>query len=623
MTNRWAWRGAVFAIGMLPGALRAQEQPLSIRGTFSTGYYNTSTTGQAANQSLSFVPVGAMFDILGYYKSPDLVNFSLQPELNAGPQASDAGFQGGNGVRFSVTFLRKLIPLTFHYSNVQVEDVYFGSLTQLSGYSLKNRNKDLGVTLELKFKSSPQTTIDWGKDSVDSKSDTAGISDYLSHGNHLNVDSTYETKGWVMQGFYHRQQETSDLLAAANGGTQTGSLFQTVQESQGSVRRSFLKDSELYVDAGQQSTSTLLFTQPIGLGTHYVGANLRLRQRHRWKTSLRTTYSSNLASQFLEQAAGSLASGAGSVAPDGNVLVPFSHGISNLNATGLTSVTLPHGFGLTGSVEHNTLFSSGQGGSLNSKYFTGSAGVTYAKRLNWGSVSGEYTRQYGKGSITGQSGTIQGQDYRVGVQKGSASGVLMDASFHGDNQSVHNVQPLSSKSYTGEGTIGDRLFRDFTGRVGGGYQWSSIVNSANEFRTNGYTARAGIDHPRFQVNGTINNTLSNSLPFYSQLLEGVGVDSVLLPPMQKIPSDYRARSLSVHANLTRKIEVSAMWTRSRQHLDGVLNNDFELLDVHASYRFRRLQLEAGYIRSQQVYASYPNVQRDRIYIRVSRSVRIL
>jgi len=92
---------------------------------------------------------------------------------------------------------------------------------------------------------------------------------------------------------------------------------------------------------------------------------------------------------------------------------------------------------------------------------------------------------------------------------------------------------------------------------------------------------------------------------------------------QKIPSDYRARSLSVHANLTRKIEVSAMWTRSRQHLDGVLNNDFELLDVHASYRFRRLQLEAGYIRSQQVYASYPNVQRDRIYIRVSRSVRIL
>ena len=97
--------------------------------------------------------------------SPELLSFSAQPELNLGPQASDAGFQGGNGIKLQTSFLRKSIfPVTFHYSNIQVEDVYFGSLSQISGYSLRNRNKDLGVTGELKPKEwLPITTIDWGR----------------------------------------------------------------------------------------------------------------------------------------------------------------------------------------------------------------------------------------------------------------------------------------------------------------------------------------------------------------------------------------------------------------------------------------------------------------------------
>src|SRR4029077_12673279 len=151
--------------------------------TFSTGYYNTVTRGEA-NQSLSFVPIGARFDIGGYYLSPDLLSFSAQPELNLGPQASDAGFQGGNGIKLRFTLLRKSIaPLTFRYSNVQVEDAYFGSLSQISGYTLKNRTKDLGLTWELKPHGLPATTVDFGTGSVDSKSGTAGVSDYLSHGN--------------------------------------------------------------------------------------------------------------------------------------------------------------------------------------------------------------------------------------------------------------------------------------------------------------------------------------------------------------------------------------------------------------------------------------------------------
>lgn len=622
MVTKGIWYGAAFGLGLLASGLRAQERPLNVRGTFSTGYYFTSARSETS-QSLSFVPFGARFDVTGFYRTPDLLYFSAQPELNVGPQASEAGFQGGNGVAFRATLLRRLIPITFRYANLQVQDVYFGSLSQLSGYSLKNRNKDLGVTMEFKSKKSPGITFDWGRESVSSTSGTQGVSDYLSHGNHTNVDSTWEHWGFQMQGFFHRQEQQSEVLApTADGGAHLGSLRQTVLHYQGSAQRTLWEDSELYIDGGRQSTSNLLFTLPIDLATHFASANLRLRQRHRWKSSLRAAYSSNLSSQLLEQAAGSL-TGATSVLPDGNILTPFSRSISSLNFTGLTSVTMPHGFGLHASVERNSLFSSSLNAPLNADYFTSSGGVTYAKPFHWGNLSGEYARDYGIGSITGQSGTIQGQSYRAAVQKGNSGGLQLDATVHGVEQSVHNVQPLSNKAFSTEGAIGGRLLGSFNVRAGGGWQWSTVVNSANEFRTNGYTARASIEHSRFQVTGNLNNSLSDSLPFYSQILSGLGIDGLLVAPLQKIPSDYRARSLAFHTTPMRKLELSAVWTRSRQHLDGVLSNDFQVLNAYLTYHFRRLQLEAGYIQSNQTFAFYPNTLRKRFYLRIVRSMKLL
>ena len=606
----------------VPLALRSQEKPLSISGTISTGYYNTITRGEA-NQSLSFVPIGARFEMGGYYLSPDLLSFSAQPELNLGPQASDAGFQGGNGIKLGFTLLRKsIVPLTFRYSNVQVEDAYFGSLTQISGYTLKNRTKDLGVTWEFKPHGLPSTTVDWSTGSVDSKSGTPGIPDYLSHGNHLNVDSKYDRWGWDLQGYLRRNQQESDLLAPVGGGTQAGTLRETVMQYQGSARRSFLGDSELYMDAGSQSTSSLLFTLPIDLNTRYMSANLRLRQKRRWKTSLRANYSSNLASQLLAQAAGTLG-GPGAVVPDASVLAPFSHGMSNLSLNGITSVDLGYGLGLYGSVERSALFSSSQGGLLNSSYFTTSAGATFARKFGWGNLSGEYAREFGIGSLIGESGTIQGQHYSVSAQHGISGGLQFDGTVHGSDQNVHTAQPLSNKSFSAEGSVADRVAGSFSARLGGGWQWGSILNAANEFRTNGYTARAGIEHPRFQIGASLNNSLSNSLPFYNQLLDGLGVGSVLVIPLQIIPSDYRAMSVTLHTNPTRKLEVSASWTRSDQHLDGFLNNKFELLNVFATYHFRRIQLEAGFIRSNQVFLSYPYTLRQRFYLRVVRGVKVL
>jgi len=608
----------------VPLVLPGQERPLSVTGTFSTGYYNSETRGQA-NQSLEFVPFGARFDINGFYLSPDFLMFSAQPELGIGPQASEAGFQGGNGIRLQVTLLRKrAFPLTFHYSNLQVEDVYFGSLTQVSSYTLKDRTKDLGVTWEVRpGKGLPETIFDYGINSVDSVPGIPNVPDYLSHGSHFNVDTKYERGGWDVEAFAHHQKEDSDLLTPVSGVVTAGSLVQSVTQYQGSVRRGFFGDSELFADGGSQSTSSLLLALPIDLSTRYGSVNLRLMQRRRWKTSLRAAYSSDLASQLLAQAAGSL-SAPGGVAPDGNVLVPFSHGISNLIIDANTTFSVGHGFGLYGAVERNAVLSSTQNGPLSADYLTTSAGVTYAGKVSsWLNLTGEYAREFGEGSITGQSGRIQGQNYRVSGQHGTPDQLRFEVTVHGTSQTVENVQPISDHTFSAEASLSHRVHGQLGIRAGGGWQHGSYINAANEFRTGGYTARIGVEHPRFQFTASLDDSLSNSLPLYGQLFGGLGPGSALIGPIEIIPSDYRAMSFTVHATPLRKLEFSAFWTRSTQHLSGVLNNDFELMNAYLTYHFRRIQMEVGYIRSNQIFLDYPATLRQRFYVRVVRTARLL
>ena len=136
-----------------------------------------------------------------------------------------------------------------------------------------------------------------------------------------------------------------------------------------------------------------------------------------------------------------------------------------------------------------------------------------------------------------------------------------------------------------------------------------------------------MEHPRFQINGSLNTNLGNSFPIYSQLASQIALGAILLGPIQPVPSDFRAMTVTAHANATRKLEMSAQWTRSLQHLNGVVANDFGLLDIRLTYHFRRIQIEAGYLRSSQIFSSYlatyPETQRGRMYVRFTRPAHLL
>jgi hypothetical protein len=629
-------RGDVDASAPLPAisSFRKDESPsdverlpLTISGMLSSGYYSSYTRGGGnGNHTVNFVPAGAAFDISGYYRTPDLLDYLVQPEINAGSQASDAGFIGGNGVRINITTLRRgAFPATFRYSNVQLKDAYFGSLTQISSYTMQNRNKDLGVTAGVRIAGLPTATLDWGGDSVQSRSFNTAIPEYNSRSNHLNLNCSDQRWGWDFQCFAGSQSQSSDLFTPQNEEANASLLRQKVTQLRGSARRSFLADSDLYIDAGSQDTENIVLDRPVDLTTRYASANLRMFQRRKWKASLRAGYSSNIAGLLLTQLVDRLG-GNGSIAPDASILQPFHRSTSYFNFNGLTSVDLSRGLGLYGSVDRTAVFTAGEG-NLDSKYFTTAGGATYSRTFRWGSLSGQYGRTFGSGSITGETGRVSGQNYIVTAQPGRPDGLLFDFSIHGTSQTVRSEIPAWEHSFASDMGVGIPVFGRFRARIGGGWQKSAFTNQGNEFRARGYTARLGLDHPRFQLNGSLNSNLGNSLQGYSQMLTGIGVESTFLGQLHLVPSDLRGVTVTLHLIPIRKLEFSALFTHSIQHLEGIVANDFQVFDVYATFHFRRLLLVAGYFNSTQIYSSniaiYPETQRGRFYVRISRPVKLL
>lgn len=611
----------------LTSSLRnASLSPVSITGTLSTGYYSSySRGGGNKDQQIDFVPAGATFDIKGSYISPDLIDYSFKTELNAGAQASDAGFVGGNGVRANITtFRRGAFPLTLRYSNVQLKDVYFGSLTQVSSYTMKNRNKDLGLTAGLRLRGLPSVTMDLGTKSVESESFNAMIPDYTSHFKHMNLNCTDQRWGWDFQCFVGRQNQTSDLFTPQSEGANESPMRQKLTQYRATARRSILSDSELYFEGGGQRTENFLLNRPIDMTTRFVSANLRMFQRSRWKSSLRAGYTSNVSGLLLTQVVGGLGSN-GSIAPDEKILEPLQRTTSYFNLNGITSVDLPKGFGLYGSLDRTSVFTP-EDKDLDSKYLTTSGGVTYAQAFRWGNLSGQYGRTLGTGSATGQSGRVSGQNYVVTAQPGNPDGLLFDFTVRGSDQKVHYGIPAREHSFSSEMGLAFPVRSGWRARIGGGWHKSDFSNEGNEFNTKGYTAQIAVEHPRFQLSGSLNSSMGNSLQSYGAVVNDIGMGTAFLSPLHLVPSNLRGVTVTLHATPMRKLEISALFTRSIQHLSGLVANDFQVLDINATYSFRRLKITAGYSDSTQVYSSsfaaYPETQRGRFYIRISRPFKL-
>ena len=83
-----------------------------------------ATRGET-NQSLSFAPVGARFEIK-VLLSPELLSFRPSPNSTWARRRATPVFRAATASSCASHCYASIAPLTFRYTNVQVEDVYFG-----------------------------------------------------------------------------------------------------------------------------------------------------------------------------------------------------------------------------------------------------------------------------------------------------------------------------------------------------------------------------------------------------------------------------------------------------------------------------------------------------------------
>ena len=293
--------------------------------------------------------------------------------------------------------------------------------------------------------------------------------------------------------------------------------------------------------------------------------------------------------------------------------------------TALTSAELNYGFGVYASADRTAVLTARESG-LRSAYLTTAGGITYTKGFSRGSFSGQYGRTLGHGSVTGSEGRIDGHNYALSSQLNAAERLRLDFSVRGTGQRVRSLQPARENSFSSDASANVRVISELYTRFGGGWQRSSFTNAGRDFELKGYTAQLGIEHPRLQINGSLNSNAGNSLQILGQQFDGLGVEQIFTP-LRVVPSRIQGWNISLHANPLSRVEITGVWTRSRQHLDGVISNEFRVMDVHLTYHFRKVQLEAGYLRSFQLFSSYlatyPATTRGRFYIRIVRKARIL
>ena len=184
----------------------AQEKPVSLAGRLYSGFFNT-TNRNGAETGLSFVQLGVDLDLYGYLGAPGLIDYRVQPKLTSGPQATEAGFFGGNGVTLTTTFLgRRPFPLRLNYTNLRRENVFFGGITQVSGFRSKNHDRNFGLNWELRAPGLPEIYANYSSSDLKATPDISLLPDYRSKSRNAGLQVKDELGGWDLTGEMRRMK---------------------------------------------------------------------------------------------------------------------------------------------------------------------------------------------------------------------------------------------------------------------------------------------------------------------------------------------------------------------------------------------------------------------------------
>lgn len=608
----------------------AQHHLTSLTGTVATGYYGTSAMDPRAPR-VSFVPLTLGLDAQGFVGHPDFLSYDVKPVATLGPQATEAGFLGGNGVSLSVWFLRKRdFPLRFFYENRRQENVFFGALTQISGYRSVNRNRSLGVGWEWHKTRWPRLLLDWQKNDYDTMPDTAAIPATKSANNSVVLSAQDQRGGWELGANVRKFNNSSEYAYGVPGDYDKILLVQEMLQAEGSAHKEFLSGIAIDLNGGDYRTRTAggySFDQDM----KFLNGQATAKEWRRLRASARGSFSTNTLGRALMDGAGLLSKGGLSLLAPADVL-PQTLRYNVGNATVGGELQYQATKALSGYVSGASTWVMAPPSTVGVRdmiYTTETAGARFEHKLTWAQLTADGHLTSGNTESPDQgSGRLRGSGYSASLQTGSLQSLEAAVSYH---ETRYRMEQSIASSYHAESrwsnaSLGRTLpLWGLTLRAGGGVNRSTFHTHDTRYLNHGYQATAALQHRWTQANYSwFDNQGNTVLP----VLAGLGANPATgaLLPLLPVPYSFSAQrgtSLSASSTPLRRLLIRFYYTQMNQTLNGQSLNHFRLLDAAISYSFRRLTFEAGYSDWEQTVFGVPNFIRNRVYFKVTRPFSVI
>jgi hypothetical protein len=611
----------LLAATALPGL--AQEKPVTLTGVFSSGFYATDNrNGREAR--VTSIPFLVNLDLSGYVGHPGFISYRVQPQLSTGAQANEAGFIGGNGLSLSTTFLgRRSFPLTLTYSNVQREQVTYGSLTRISGLRSLSHERDFRLNWQVREPQLPRLSFELGNSRDTLEPETPIIPDYRSRSRHYVVGIQEHRWGWALDGSLRWDKFASDFANPLEPEFITTKLAQRSSHYQFTAQRPLGSRSQLVLSGGLLNSRNTWNDRPFDQDMRFVNALLTFGKRERWQGSLRGGYSTNqLGTEILaalRKLTGSRASG--TPGPEVLVFVPLQTRVSSLAFSGNLRYQMHRDWSLFGSLsQDNVSTPNGSIAGAEANYLNGTGGVSFNRRFHWVTLTSQYSLNMGRLDYANiRDSRLLGHSFNLTAQHGTVEHLELTGSINASVQQVDQLLLLRSGNQSADFTLARRL-AGVVFRGGVGTQRSSFRDGGLDYDSEGLTFRGSVEHARVQLHYFRNVVDGNTL---QALLANPATSAVLLAvPLRVILSSFRTETASLNTTPWRRLEANLSWTQGRQKFDSHVNNDFKQLDLRVGYSFRLLMFAVGYAHYEQSFLNLPGYMRKRFYVRVSRPFQV-
>jgi hypothetical protein len=597
------------------------EQPLNLTGRILFGY--ASLSQPPYNESGPSATMEG--DFSGYWRDPRILEFDVKPVVTLGQAVP--GTESGNaltgGSATALILQGSSFPLTLSYSRTgsSLGEGYRSSATNpsqdvLSGAESKTTTTVFDAHQMLRFNGWPTVSLDYRDTDYNSAlpEGLGGEDDHTLHDFTAHIN--YKEGGWLFAGRYQRSQYTTTAPDILTGTVQNDNG--TTSDLGFTVSRMLPLHSTFAVSADDTKSNFSIDGSETNLSARTANVTLSGQPVDRLSSTLQMQYTSNLQASEVQQALagagvpGTSTSPAAATTPLTYLAAPYHVLSFNWGA----AYRLGHGFTLNGNVG-DSYSSPGSGTSTQ-----WGAGLAYNRKWRSGWFSTSYSHSHYSTSVevlnetsaTGTSNTSQGPDtYSVFSQDLSLETGAVDLT-----QSLPRQFRLATSAHVSEGTLHEEglpyPYHDYGGLVSLTHpvgQWTltgsfsleeiaanepSIYNqSRSESASFGAAIRGLSLSGGYQYGSGLALQVGSSLLFVSnpQAVSPVlGIPVLSSTSGTNLNGSYRSRR--------GRLIVNGYWYRFNYTTDHLPTTSFDLFNLRASYKLRRLRLIAGFMKQSQV-----------------------